>query len=118
VAHLVWHELQHRRRIGTVVPLGFSHGRFLDESALWLNHRVVRHNSLVWNDDDAVADGVVVALGFLDLTLVDDADVLADAAVLVKDGPLDDRTVTDAGAGQAGLTILGTLGSRFILVGP
>ena len=49
------------------------------------------------HDDDAVADHAVGGfLGVVDALLVDDADVAADAAVLVDDGAFDVRAFADA----------------------
>src|SRR5579871_6443320 len=75
-----------------------------------LYHSSVRHDGLVGNDDDPVADGVVIALGVLNVVGVDDADVLADPAVFVEDGALDHAPVADAERGTALSPVFSVLG--------
>ena len=61
------------------------------------------------DDDDAVADDVVVALLLGDPLAVDDADVVANANILVDDGALHDAVVAQSQIGHAAFAILGPL---------
>src|SRR5262245_38451423 len=69
------------------------------------DHGPVRHNRATGDDDDAVPDDVIVALFLAHVPLVDDADVPADPAVLVHDGPLDDTAVSHGEVGDALLAV-------------
>src|SRR5207244_4553116 len=60
------------------------------------------------DDNNAVADDVVLTFFVLDSPLVDDADVLADAAVLVENSPFDHRAVADTNVRETASLILGT----------
>src|SRR5262249_20342131 len=63
-----------------------------------------------WDDQDAVADDVVLALAVLEVAGVDQAHAGADAAVLVQDGPLDHGAIAHAQVWHAPPAVGGAVG--------
>src|SRR5262245_58912482 len=66
-----------------------------------LDHQPRGNHSELRHDDDAAADVVAVAVGMLDVLLVDQARAVADAGVLVDDRVLDHDALPDAERRQA-----------------
>ena len=58
----------------------------------------MRHHAVLGNDHDAVADEVERVVHVLRLALGRDGHVVPDARVLINDGVLDARVLTDADA--------------------
>src|SRR5437660_371031 len=87
-------------------PQRLSFGRVKNSSY----HRAIQHDRPFRNDDDAVADDEILALGVLDLLLIDDADIGADTGVLVEDGVFDDGAGADAEVGDAAALVVGDVG--------
>src|SRR5262245_36667459 len=59
------------------------------------NDGSIRHDGPARDDDDAVANYVVLAFGVAQAALVDDSNVRANAAVFVHDGSFDGGVVAD-----------------------
>src|SRR4051812_44566268 len=70
------------------------------------NHRSIEHDGPLGDDHDAIADDKVLAFAVLDMVLVNDAAVDADAAVLVEDGVVDDAAIANAEVGQAAALVV------------
>ena len=89
------------------VSLWFNIKRATHESMAGpaLHHRPIRNRRSPRNGDDAFADHVGGCLRLLNAALIDQADIAADAAVLVDDGALDDAAVADAEVGPPALAV-------------
>src|SRR5947207_12268831 len=74
---------------GSTVPEARSPKPALDDGSR-PNHAVFRH------DDDAAADVIAIAVGLLDLALVDQLGLFADPRVLVDDDPVEYHVAADA----------------------
>src|SRR5688572_21756437 len=61
-----------------------------------LHYRARRDHASLWHHDDPAADVVTVAIGLLDLLLVDEAGAIPDAGVLVDDDVVEDDVAADA----------------------
>src|SRR5262249_18169988 len=82
------------------------------------DHRPVRNHRAARDGDDAVADGVVGPFLVGHAPPVDEADVVADAAILVENGLLDHGVVADADVRYPPGLVAGALGVGFEAVGP
>src|SRR5262249_24553404 len=81
------------------------------------NPRAVRYDGPVRDDNDAVADHVIAPLFILDMPAVDDLHVMADATVLVQDGPLDHAVVADVEIAKTPAAVGGAFLRRLKAVG-
>src|SRR6266540_2277434 len=81
------------------------------------DHAAVADDAVLGDDHDALADEVAVPVVLLDSGFVDDADVAADARVLVDDRVLDHGAGADADRGNAARLGLAHLIERLVDIG-